>query len=88
MAVARGEVVERAYYFGPQNLTYWELLPKSGAPFGEEVKRKPLGAVPFESRFFTKGDRLWDLTEDLSKTIRGKSRRKGRSITRRAGDWS
>ena len=73
LTVARGEVVERAYYFGSKEQLLSEMN-NDGDPFAEDdpevapeaekvVTR--LQKAPFKSRYISAGDRLWDVSSQF-----------------------
>jgi len=79
-ATVRGEVIERAYYFGVQDLRSWRFEPEDDSdPFAvdepldaeadERPQILPLGEAPFKSHFFSEGDQLFDLTKDFSDLV-------------------
>ena len=68
LAVARGEVVERAYYLGTKEPLLWayEIAHKDPSKeedlFGAEPELVRLKGVPYESLYLSKGDELWDVS--------------------------
>jgi hypothetical protein len=74
LAVAWGEEVrERAYYLGTKNELHWGFTQNGGDvdPFAAdpepapELTMVPLEKAPFQSRYFSEGNQLLDLTAGL-----------------------
>jgi len=73
VAVAWGEVIERAYYLCTKEPLFWAFEEAHRDPlkeddlYGAERDIVRLGNVPYQSPYLSEGDELWDVSAEFAK---------------------